>query len=521
MIRWAHPVMSCKEAVAWEGRLLVGGEEAAWEAMRRAGSGIGRAILEDACETGVPARGATWLVLAGKGHNGGDALLAAAEGAAHDPAARVTVCFTAGEDSLRPLVTRAWEVLKSSAPGRVSTVERDELLQRLAAEEWWDVVVDGIFGMQFRPPLRRDAGKLFKALNEHSGFGLRAAVDLPSGIGAKRARTVFRADFTYAPGIVKEPVIDPANRDATGRIRYVDIGFFDAMEPPLLHEHVITEGALDAMREPRQAECDKRTFGHLLIVAGSAAMPGAALMSVLSALRSGVGLVTACVPERFVGEFAARAPEAMWIGLPEGVDGGVAMHSLERILPALSRASALLAGPGLGGGAETLELLLALLNKATIPAVLDADALRVELLKRGVRREGLPTVITPHAGEFARLRKRKGATSAAELMNFARMHSVTCVLKGPVTRVSDGSGVWHSLYGGPVLARGGSGDILAGLVAGRVATGTSSLVERVAQGVAWHGLAADRLARASGATSAVATDLLTQLAPVLHERRHA
>jgi NAD(P)H-hydrate epimerase len=129
-------------------------------------------------------------------------------------------------------------------------------------------------------------------------------------------------------------------------------------------------------------------------------------------------------------------------------------------------------------------------------------------------------VLTPHAGEFARLRGRKGDATSAELMNFARRHSAVCVLKGPDTRVSDGTGVWHSFFGGPVLARGGSGDVLAGLIAGRVATGAGSLIERVAQGVAWHGLAADSLARTSGATSATATDLLAHLAPALHDRRH-
>ncbi|HUG12185.1 MAG TPA: NAD(P)H-hydrate dehydratase [Opitutaceae bacterium] len=508
--------MTCKEAAAWEGRLLVGGEDAAWEAMRRAGAGIGRAIEDDARETRGHRHVARWLVLSGKGHNGGDAMLAAAEAIACDNEAAVTVCFTSGENALRPLALRAWETLKAAAPGRVSVVDVGELEQRLAGGEWWDVAIDGIFGMQFRPPLGKNDASLLRALNEHAGFGLRAAVDLPSGLGAKRARTVFRADFTYAPGIVKAPVVDEANRDATGRLRYIDIGFFDATEPPLLHEHVITEGALDALREPRPAVCDKRSFGHLLIVAGSAAMPGAALMATLSALRSGVGLVTACVPDRFVPTFAARAPEAMWIGLPDG-DPGLAMA---RIAPVLKRATAILAGPGIGPNAGPRELLANLLRNATVPVVLDADALHAELLASGVRERGLPTVLTPHAGEFARLRGRKGAAGSAELMNFARKHEATCVLKGPLTRLSDGTGVWHSVFGGPVLARGGSGDVLAGLIAGRVATGAGTLVERVAQGVAWHGLAADSLARTTGATSAVATDLLSHLAPALHERRH-
>jgi NAD(P)H-hydrate epimerase len=261
--------------------------------------------------------------------------------------------------------------------------------------------------------------------------------------------------------------------------------------------------------------CDKRSFGHLLIVAGSVTMPGAALMATMSALRSGVGLVTACVPEELVPAFAARAPEAIWIGIPAEADASTAM---KQITPTLKRATAILAGPGIGGSKN--DFLAALLRTAKVPIVLDADALQAGLLAPGIRKRGLPTVLTPHAGEFARLRGRKGDATSAELMNFARKLSAVCVLKGPVTRVSDGTGVWHSFFGGPVLARGGSGDVLAGLIAGRVATGAGSLIERVAQGVAWHGLAADELARTSGATSATATDLLAHLSPALHDRRH-
>ncbi len=512
--------MTCKEASAWERRLLVGGEETAWEAMRRAGAGISRAIADDARETGGLPNGARWLVLSGKGHNGGDAMLAAAEALAIDPAATALVCFPSGEEALRPLAVRAWETLKAAAPGRVSVTASDELPRRLASEEWWDVVVDGIFGMQFRPPLPQETRRLIKAVNEHEGFGMRASVDLPSGLGEARARTVFRADFTYAPGVVKEPVMDAANRDVTGRLRYVDIGFFDASEPPLLHEHVITDGAIEALRAPRPADCDKRSFGHVLVLAGSARMPGAAMMSVLAVLRSGAGLVTACVPSGLVAAFAARAPEAMWIGLPESSDGSLASHGIDRIAPVLKVATSILAGPGLGKSPESLALLLELLRKATVPVVLDADALQPELLDAGARRSGTPLVLTPHAGEFARLRGRKGDAGSPELMNFSRKHGVICVLKGPVTRISDGTGIWHSVFGGPVLARGGSGDILAGLVAGRMAADSGPVLERVVQGVAWHGLAAERLARETGATSAVATDLLAHLAPVLHERRH-
>ena len=133
-------------------------------------------------------------------------------------------------------------------------------------------------------------------------------IEVPTGVGAENAPVAFRADFTYATGIVKEPVLRAAAAPSVGRLRYLDLGFFDAAEPSLVHQHALTADVLDPLRELRPAGCDKRTFGHLLIVAGSRAMPGAALMATLAALRSGVGLVTAVVPESVAAALAARAP---------------------------------------------------------------------------------------------------------------------------------------------------------------------------------------------------------------------
>jgi NAD(P)H-hydrate epimerase len=152
--------------------------------------------------------------------------------------------------------------------------------------------------------------------------------------------------------------------------------------------------------------------------------------------------------------------------------------------------------------------------------LLDADALQAPVVDTMGSRPNRPVVLTPHLGEYARLRASQpthGFVESTELVDFSQERRAITVLKGPITRISDGHGVWHNTFGGPVLARGGSGDLLAGLIGGRLATGgPDSELVRVAQGVVWHGLAADRLARHQGATSAVATDLLAHLAPVLH-----
>lgn len=518
MNRWSHPVFSCKEALAWERRLLVGGETAEWAAMRRAGAAVARGLERDAREIGGVPAAARVLVLAGKGHNGGDALLAARELLRDRPAARATVLPVFGERAWRPLAARAWRELLAGAPDRVELVTLRGLRERLAAEEHWDVCLDGILGMQFRLPLDADLASLLATVNEHRDFGLRVAVDLPTGVGEENAPVAFRADFTYATGIVKEPLLRAGAAAWAGRVRYADLGFFAAAEPPLVHEHVLTADALAPLRRLRPAQSDKRTFGHLLVVAGSRSMPGAALMTVLAALRSGAGLVTAVVPEAVAAAFAARAPEAMWIPAAETPDGGIALENLTAIRAALERATAVLLGPGLGRERETLALAQGVLSLAECPVLLDADALQRQIVETLGSRGARPVVVTPHAGEFARLRGAADAAapvSNAELIDFALERGVTTVLKGPVTRLSDGHGVWHSCFGGPVLARGGSGDVLAGLIGGRLAAGGARVHESVAQGVVWHGLAADRLAREQGATSAVATDLLAQLAPVL------
>ncbi len=519
MHRYAHPVFSCKEALDWERRQLIGGEPAEWAAMQRAGQGIAHAILRDSAEIGGLRPAARLLVLAGKGHNGGDALLAARGLLAACPHSTATVLAVFGERTFRPLAARAWRELLETAPGRIEVVSAHGLRERLAAEEEWDLCLDGILGLQFRLPLPAELANLLAALNEHRSFGLRVAVDLPTGVGEENAPVAFRADFTYATGIVKEPVLHAVSAPWVGRLRYLDLGFFNAAEPALVHQHVLTGAVLDPLRELRPANCDKRTFGHLLVVAGSRTMPGAALMAVRSALRSGAGLVTAVVPEPFVPAFAAHAPEAMWIPAAETPDGAIALENLTALRPHLGRATAVLVGPGLGQERETQALVQGILSLAECPVVLDADALRPQVFDTLGVRENRPVVITPHLGEFLRLRgseTQRAAIENAELIDFAMERNVLAVLKGPVSRLTDGHAVWHSLAGGPVLARGGSGDILAGLVAGRLATaGEDAPLVRVAQGLVWHGLAADHVARHQGPTSAVATDLLAHLAPAL------
>jgi NAD(P)H-hydrate epimerase len=271
-------------------------------------------------------------------------------------------------------------------------------------------------------------------------------------------------------------------------------------------------------------------------------------MAVLAALRSGAGLVTAFVPESLAATFAARAPEAMWIGWPETAEGGLALAGHYLMRERLGRATALELGPGLGREPETLALVREIVANAPVPVVLDADALQPDIVRAG----STSRVLTPHAGEFARI------AGDAALRDFCGETGATVVLKGPITRIGAANTVYHSFFGGPVLARGGSGDLLAGLIGGLLAQAGAvaerppipscragspavslsnrpkpaglgagkatvygdAALQAAARGVVWHGLAADALARAQGQVAVQTTQVLDYLSAALRACPH-
>lgn len=489
---FAAPILSCAATKALESRLFGGDEAAEWTAMQAAGRALTTAMLLDFEELGgFPAAG-TVLVVAGKGHNGGDALLATAGVLAQFPRARADVLLVNGTAGMRPLADRAWRQLLQTYPDRVRAICSDGLADAYA------LVVDGVFGFQFRPPLDARTAALLATVNALPAT-LRAAVDLPSGLDAADA---FRADFTYATGVLKSPLLDLPN---AGRLRYLALGFFAGGEQVAVNDCVLTSHVLDDLRRWRDPHADKRAQGHLFVVAGSRHYPGAAMMTVLAALRSGAGLVTAFVPESLVPAFAAQVPEAIWVGWPETPDGGLALEGRHLLTARLSRAHALVLGPGLGQERETLVLAAELVRELNVPVLLDADALQTEV----VAAARAPFVLTPHAGEYRRLADEQS------LRDYAATLRGIVVRKGPITQISADGTVWHSLFGGPVLARGGSGDLLAGIIGAQLARTPAEPLTAVCRGVAWHGMAADALARAHGATAVRTTQLLDFLAPVL------
>lgn len=487
MIAASHPILSCDEARELEARRLGGDEAKEWAAMQQAGRAIAEAALRDFEEIGGFRANGRVLVLVGKGHNGGDALIAATEVLRRFPEATADIVFVFGERSMRPLAQRAWR--------EALDLERVEVrsAERLARN--YELCLDGIFGFQFRPPAEERVKSLLAQANALA-VRLRAAVDLPSA-------GLFRADFTYATGSVKRPVIES---EMAGRVRYLDLGFFSG-EAQGGNERVLTPAVLGRLAGWREARSDKRSFRHVFVLAGSRNYPGAAMMTVQAALKAGAGLVTAFVPESVAAAFAAHVPEAIWVAWPETPDGGLALEGERLLHERIERADALVIGPGIGRERETMALVKGIVSSVTVPVVLDADALQLEI----VRAAKSPCIVTPHAGEFQRIAAGK------TLGECAAETGAVVVLKGPVTRVANEATVYHSVYGGPVLARGGSGDLLAGMIGTMLAQNASDPVLAAARGVVWHGLAAEALARRRGQVAVRTTEVLEELGTVLRE----
>jgi hydroxyethylthiazole kinase-like uncharacterized protein yjeF len=377
------------------------------------------------------------------------------------------------------------------------------------------LIIDAMFGTGLQRPLVGLYEEAVVRMDAHPAPVL--AVDLPSGIhsdtGAELGASAAAA-LTLALGRHKRGLLCGAGAARAGEVEVVDLGF-DAVSREAKAE--LPEAAdLAPLWPVRAPDAHKRGSGHLLVIAGSAPMAGAAVLCCRGALAAGVGLVTLVVPRGALVRLGGLPPEVM-----VQVAGAGDLVELGR-MPELSPYTAVAVGPGLGGG-EALpphtELSIAgLWAQAALPVVFDADALGVI---RGAPKG--PRVITPHPGEAGRmLRTTSDAVQADRFAAVARLAApgVVALLKGRHTLVAADAGpISVNPTGGPALAVGGSGDVLTGVVGALLARGCSA--RDAARLGAWvHGAAGDRLAARRG-EGWTAGDVATELPWAVEELRGA
>ena len=254
----------------------------------------------------------------------------------------------------------------------------------------------------------------------------------------------------------------------------------------------------------------KGNFGKLLLLCGSRGYTGAAFFAAMGALRSGAGLVFLGVPESIYGIEAVKLNEPVIFPLPDA-GGRLSADAVPEILTRLPQMDAVLVGPGLGQSGGTLAVVRAVLEKAECPVVVDADGINVLSAHRDLLRgRKLPTILTPHDGEFARLGGVIGEDRMSAAAALAEELGCVVLLKGHETCITDGTDGYINPTGNPGMAVGGSGDVLAGVITALLGAGLPPL-EAAACGAWLHGAAGDRCAAELGQYGMLPTDMLSAL----------
>ena len=480
-------------------------ERAGLEVARRARHHLGHLV------------GVRVAVMVGPGNNGGDGLVAARH--LHTWGARVALylCVDRRQPDPKLDVVRSQDVTTLEASQDEGLVHLRDMLASA------HVVIDSVLGTGRARPLE---GTLRAIMLELSAAKARRgelrvlALDLPTGLDADTGAVDAacpRADVTVTLGYPKAGLYAYPGADRTGSLEFVDIGI-----PPGVDEDVglelMTPAWAQRLLPRRPPGAHKGTFGKTLIVAGSPNYIGAAYLAATAATRSGAGLVTLAIPESLQSAVAAKATEPTFLPLPESTPGTVSAAAASLIVENIDGYDALLLGCGIGQAASTRKMVEGLLFSDTRlpPTVIDADGLNLlSLTKDWWQRFARPAIVTPHPGEMSRLLAVPTTTIQEDRIGEAtesavRWNKVT-VLKGAHTVVAfPGGEAMLSPFANPGLASAGTGDVLAGTIAGLVSQGLG-LEDSAALGVYLHAMAGERVRAELGVAGMIASDLLPAL----------
>lgn len=480
--------------------------------MENAGRGVVAAI--ERAFNDVPIRHVA--VIAGRGNNGGDGFVIA------------RVLRQRGQD-VSVFVVGSLSDVRGDARVNLEILGRIGMpVVEVPGEQQWelavseladcDLVVDAMFGTGLKTPLSGFHGTVVDDLNS---LGLPiVSVDLPSGLSADTNDVIgpaVDADLTVTLGAPKLPLVLPPARLLAGDFVVADIGIpagvIEALDGPRVE--LLTRERVRAIVPERDEAAHKGNFGHVLVVAGSRGKSGAAHLAAAGALRSGAGLVTVATPASSQPVVAALGAEYMTEPLDETASGTLTAAALDRVLQL--EHDVIASGPGLGVAPEVAGFVHGLVERATVPLVLDADALNAFAAEPGrlSARDNQIIVVTPHPGEMARLLSLSSGEVQANRLESARNLATTrglyVVLKGHRTIVATpGGAVFINPTGNPGMATGGTGDVLTGMIAAWLAQ-LNDPEAACLVAVYLHGAAGDLAADDEGQAPMTAQDLVVHL----------
>ncbi|WP_444657794.1 NAD(P)H-hydrate dehydratase [Caproiciproducens sp. R2] len=452
------------------------------------------------------------VILCGKGNNGGDGYVMARR--LSELGVSVTVVITDGlprTDLAKAIFSR----LKDTA---VKILDGGESGKAEAAIASADFIIDAIYGTGFHGRVPDEMLPVFHAVRNSAAEVV--SLDIPSGASCDSGAVdgeCIQADDTISFSTLKNGhLIQPA-QDYCGQVTVAPIGIGADLIASQKSTFEVTElSAAQSLLGPRDPLSNKGNYGRLLCLCGSDGMAGAAVMSAKAAVRCGAGIVDAALPRTIYPIVASQIAEPVFTLLDYAPDGTMLPAGRKALKDALSKASACLIGCGLGRGEEMTRIVCGLVSDSQVPLIIDADGINILAENINVLETArVPVVLTPHPGEMARLMKTTVKDVQAHRLEYARSfaekHNVILVLKGAGTLIAEPNGMVHlNPTGNPGMAKGGSGDVLAGMAASFIAQGIDPAAAAVGA-VYLHGEAGDRCAKAFSQYAMLPTDMIGML----------
>jgi len=437
-------------------------------------------------------------IFCGKGNNGGDGWVIARYLALNDY--RVTVFHTHAADQLSNDARINYERVIHLT--NISVMQIDGVAQ-LPLFDSNDIIVDALLGSGLNQPVQGLMSEIIHYLNQSDG--IKIAIDIPSGLLGEGilqiGATAFAAQYTLTFQFPFLSFLFPENQPYVGQWYLIDIGLLSDFVTPYVYID-----AKDIIIKPRLPFTYKNEWGHALLLAGSKGMMGAAILTASACLRTGCGLITVHVP--------SHGATVVHTAFPEAIVSYDHHNEYLSQLPTLNRYSAIGIGPGIGTADPTHQVVKRLLETASCPIVIDADALNILALHPDWL-SLLPahTILTPHPGEFDRLAGRSANSwdRFQKLIKMATQYQIIIVLKGHHTAIAlpDGSCCFNST-GNPGMATAGSGDVLTGMILSLLAQGYPP--EQAALcAVYLHGMAGDIAAQKQGLEALIASDIIKSI----------
>lgn len=485
------------------------GYSSAIELMERAG----RSVATEAEE--LTEKGDRVSVFCGKGNNGGDGFVAARY--LIKKQRKVHVYLLGRKDEIKG---ESCENLKRfiRQKGKVTEIKDSADFERLKECHSSRLFIDALLGIGIRGEAKGIISQGIDFINRLKKEVI--AVDVPSGLDARDGIVkgpCVRASVTVTFGLGKPGLFLAPGINFSGKVKVVDIGLRpESIRKMNLSHFLLDRDEMCSLIPRRNLDCHKGECGHVLVIAGSPGLTGAACLASSGAVRSGAGLVTLAIPESLNIIVASKLTEVMTRPLPETDEKTISIEAFSIIKNFSLKCRSVAIGPGLSRNMETCNLVLKIIENISIPMVIDADALfALSREPHILKKAKAPLILTPHLGEMARLLNkeipyvRKNKLDIARI--FSRDYNVIVVLKGAGTIIASPEGnIYINPTGNPSLSSGGTGDVLTGIIASLLAQGLRP-VDAARLGVYLHGMAADEIALSRGPWGVVASDILMQV----------